>query len=149
MHICVTGTQIGSTPQQAAALQFLLAKLSRGLEHSPTVHHGDCVGVDSEAHDIAMDLGLRVEIHPPDSPSKRAFRTGDVIHPRRPYLVRNADMALACDVIIAVPKRPCEEIRSGTWATVRAARRIMENSRGNRTIYIAWPDGQITEETSP
>ena len=43
------------------------------------------------------------------------------------------------DMLVACPKGP-EEVRSGTWSTVRFARK-----RGKR-IVIIMPDGTVTEE---
>jgi outer membrane protein insertion porin family len=54
-------------------------------------------------------------------------------------LDRNRAIVDSCDVLIACPKGP-EEQRSGTWATVRYAR------KQKKRIVIIWPDGEVTEE---
>jgi hypothetical protein len=46
LRIGFTGTRQGMTKRQRNALRDLLA-----------AHHGDAVGVDAEAHDIAIELG--------------------------------------------------------------------------------------------
>lgn len=88
-------------------------------------HHGDCTGADSEAHDVADGaFGVKkIWVHPPDDPKKRAFRVSPHVLRPRPYLERNRAIVDACDVLIATPKSTSEELRSGTWATVRYARK--------------------------
>ena len=51
--------------------------------------------------------------------------------PPKPYLKRNEDIVNKCDVLIACPIDKNKEIlRSGTWATIRKARKL------NKTIYL-------------
>jgi hypothetical protein len=88
-------------------------------------HHGDCVGADAEADDLIAQIGgCKIVIHPPDNPRKRAFKTrypGRIVLPAKPYLMRNHDIVDATDILIAAPKTNEEELRSGTWATIRYA----------------------------
>jgi len=95
-------------------------------------HHGDCIHADAEAHDIAYGIGYAVVIHPPDNDSKRAFKgviCGKILLPRatvlpaKPYLDRNRDIVAAVSRMLACPKEREEQLRSGTWATVRYARK--------------------------
>jgi hypothetical protein len=44
--------------------------------------------------------------------------------PVKPPFERNEDIADMCDILIAAPKAATEVLRSGTWATIRHARRI-------------------------
>jgi len=113
--------------------------LERLFEDLPIVefHHGDCRGADEEAHDIAKAFALSIVVHPPEDPKARAFCVGDEVRPPRPYLKRNADIVAAADVLIAAPASLHEVLRSGTWATVREARR-----RGKR-VYIIGPEGEL------
>jgi hypothetical protein len=39
------------------------------------------------------------------------------------YMARNDALVACADILIAFPERPDEEVRSGTWATVRRARK--------------------------
>lgn len=114
-----TGTQRGMTRRQVVALRQLMTGATE-------LHHGDCIGADAQADAIARIFGVPVVIHPPENPSKRAFTAqgGDTVWQPLPYLERNHDIVDECDVLIAAPKTPNEELRSGTWATVRYARRI-------------------------
>ena len=130
-----TGTQNGCTPAQLTALTGLMAQVVR---QGDTWRHGDCVGSDAQGHQIARMRGAIIHVHPPTNPAKRAFCDGDVIWLPRPYIDRNHDIAERCDHLIATPKGP-EELRSGTWSTIRYARRI------GRPVTIIWPDGSMEE----
>ena len=112
----------------------------RGLESflldRDELHHGDCIGADSDAHDIAESLGLNIVIHPPSDPKKRAFRTGKVL-PEKYYLIRNKDIVNQSDHLIATPGGYSEEPRGGTWFTIRFAR------QQGVDLTIIYPDGSI------
>lgn len=118
MKVGFTGTRMGMSERQKLALRGVLAGAAE-------LHHGDCIGADAEADGIAREFGLTVVIHPPANPSKRAFchRAGDEIRPPADYLVRNAQIVDSTDCLVAAPHSDNEEQRSGTWATVRYARR--------------------------
>ena len=53
------------TPEQKSALRKLLDG------GAGEFHHGDCVGADSEAHDIADECGYGIILHPPTNQSER------------------------------------------------------------------------------
>ena len=113
-----TGTQKGMTRAQAAVLSDLLSGRAAWL------HHGDCIGADAQAHDIAKARGYLLACHPPANPSKRAYCKGfDRFYPEKDYIPRNHDIVDATDELIATPAQFQEELRSGTWATVRYARK--------------------------
>jgi hypothetical protein len=58
-----------------------------------------------------------------------------------PPLERNKHIVIAAiDGLIATPKTIAEEVRSGTWTTVRYARTL------NRDIHIVLPDGKVRRE---
>ena len=109
--------------------------------HRMVLHHGDCVIADALAHAMAKRMGWLVELHPPSNDYKRAWCEGaDVIHPERPFMGRNQDIAAACSVLVATPDEANEVLRSGTWSTVRRARKL-----GRRVVIVA-PDGSVREE---
>lgn len=87
------------------------------------LHHGDCIGWDAYAHEIALKAGLHIFIHPPTNHKYRAFTTGpvnQVTHLRaRPYLLRNKDIAKDSYKLLAISDTPYEVLRSGEWATIR------------------------------
>lgn len=122
MKIGFTGTQLGMTERQKDALAADLWAMGTEDE-ADEFHHGDCAGADAEADEIARSFGYLIVIHPPSNPAKRAFRfqDGDVTLPEAPYLDRNKAIVEATDFLFAAPHGP-EELRSGTWSTVRYAR---------------------------
>ncbi len=89
------------------------------------LHHGDCIEGDEQAHSIALLIGYEVEIHPPINPKARAWCKGArIVHPAKPYIERNHDIVDASSQMFAAPfGEEASEPRSGTWATVRYARR--------------------------
>ena len=118
-----TGTRAGMTEHQQKALSLLLRDYSK---NRTTFHHGGCHGADCEAHCIAFLLAAII-IHPGDAAQHRKWAKHlDTCELRswKPYLERNHDIVDICDVLIAAPKSLTEELRSGTWATIRYARMI-------------------------
>lgn len=65
-----------------------------------------------------------------------------IVLPAKDYLARNHDIVDAAGLLIAAPSGPAEKRRSGTWATVRHARK-----QGTR-IWIVLPSGEIAVEGS-
>jgi hypothetical protein len=134
-----TGTQTGVTSAQLDSLAVQLRVLN-ALETINQFHHGDCVGADETAHHLAQSLSWDIVIHPPLNASKRAFCKGAVATwQRKPYLDRNHDIVDCCDILIACPSGT-EHRRSGTWSTVRYAR------KERKPIVIVWPNGKVTYE---
>lgn len=116
-----TGTQRGGTVEQLVSARMILQRAFAAGYHK--LRHGDCIGWDEEIHAIALEIGFDVIIHPPDNDSKRAFCTGaKLVLPPKPYLERNHDIVDASVALIAGPGERLEQLRSGTWATIRYAR---------------------------
>lgn len=96
-------------------------------------HHGCCVGSDHQFHGLCKYLGLPIVGHPPIS--KTLISTcveefyGDDLLPAKPYIERNHDIVDVCDVLIAAPQEEQEILRSGTWATIRYARKTGKECR--------------------
>lgn len=137
MKIGFTGTQIGMSLGQMKALNYELAKMREfGTDTIHEFHHGDCIGSDSEAHEIALWLGYQIVIHPPNNPIKRAY-CGNWTHRaiEADYLVRNHNIVNSVEILIVAPKMNVEELRSGTWATYRYAKKM-----GKRIIMLERED---------
>jgi hypothetical protein len=131
LHVGFTGTQVGMTMLQVKAVHNLLKDLK------PSVgHHGDCVGADKHFHDLLLIEKIQVHLHPPTNPQKRAFCKADKEYPKKDYLSRNRDIVDCSEIMISTPKA-AEELRSGTWSTIRYAK------RKKCKLYIVWPDGKI------
>ena len=60
-------------------------------------------------------------IHPPDVGALRVFCSADEALAPLPYLTRNKQIVDASEVLVACPQSAKEEMRSGTWSTVRYA----------------------------
>lgn len=134
-----TGSREGMTRDQQKSFATWLSSLPRG-----DLHHGDCVGSDEQAHHMARALRWRIVLHPGLGPmALRAFCTGyDAICPAKPNLDRNADIVDVATLLACAPAGP-ETQRSGTWSTIRKAR------RKGLPIYLFWPDGGYTTENTP
>jgi hypothetical protein len=142
MKIGFTGTHlIGFPGKTVQALAFRTTM----FELDPTeFHHGDCLGWDKLANDLIREWlpKCKVVIHPPIKPDMRAWCSTEFenMRPQKEYLERNYDIVNESEVLIACPKRKVEELRSGTWATVRYAR------KKRKPIYIIQPFGHIIRE---
>jgi hypothetical protein len=112
MIVGFTGTRKGMTHTQRVQVVNILS----GLQPD-AFHHGGCVGADAEAHALADRLRIPTEIRPP-----------------KPYLERNHDIVDESDVLIATPGQVNEVRRSGTWATIRYAR------KQDTTVLLVLPE---------
>ena len=132
ISVGITGTQAGMTEAQFAALELLLPHL--GMTE---LHAGDCIGVDAEIVTYVKELlpSVKTVGHPPLIADKRAFLEYDEEREQKDYLTRNHDIVNESEYVIACPKEAGEVLRSGTWATVRYARKT------EKTVIIIKPDG--------
>ena len=125
--------------QQKRMLELFQFLVSQGAE---SFHHGDCIGSDAVAHELAVRAGFdHVVIHPPILTRNQAYCGGDKspLPPRgisfrepHPYLVRNRNIIRDTHILVATPKGE-EILRSGTWSTIRYAKEC------DRHIYIIHP----------
>jgi len=139
MKLGFTGTQNGMTPPQLLKVaQFIIAnKLSES-------HSGDCIGADKEFLTL-VQMGnknknfnhIKTIGHIPDNDSKRAFGAYDEERIPKSYLDRNHDIVDESDTVIATPFEKDEQLRSGTWATIRYAK------KQGKPVTIFLPDGTI------
>lgn len=130
--VAFTGTRIGLTEPQVEALRSLLKELN-----PEQLHHGDCIGADAMADEIAIDLGIKTAIRPCNLRKQRAF-TGarELARPEDP-LDRNHKLVDNSHALVACPSSKQQELRSGTWATVRYAR------KAEVLTWIVFPDGSV------
>ncbi len=137
MIIGFTGTRNGMTERQ----KFLLVGFLRdALNTGGTVvlSHGACHGADDQADLIASELGIDRRAWPSVNPMRRvsdivllsrvglltANRGSSVeILPAMEPLVRNHKIVDESDVMAACPAEAKEQRRSGTWTTIRMARK--------------------------
>lgn len=141
MKIGFTGTQQGMKASQAGKIYSLINDyFHENLIYNSEFHHGDCYGADAQAHNIAKTFKLYIIIHPPIKTIKRAYCDGDIILEPKEYLNRNKDIVRASDLLLATPNEFTEQIRSGTWSTIRFARKL------KKQIIIVYPDGSWINE---
>ena len=140
-HFGFTGTQNQLTPSQVNTLFSVLKGLL--ADEYEWMHNGDCIGADLIAANHWRFIGGKIFLHPPGINTKRAcfFNPEAAIDPK-PYRERNQDIVDASELLVACPKGMEEELRSGTWMTVRMALR-----KGIRVIGV-FPDGSVTEDYS-
>lgn len=140
MRLCFTGTQKGMTLEQRRVLREWLSENRAALSE---IRHGGCIGADEQFHTILLEQGLLrlTFVYPSNIPGKVAklpgfgYRT----HPPADPLDRNRLMVALSDVVLATPRESEVVIRSGTWATIRRARKT------GRQLVIIEPDGHVTD----
>jgi len=130
MKIGMTGSKTGMNDLQKKLFAEFVT-----LNSVVELHHGDCVGADADAHNIAVACGVKIVIHPPVDSKLRAFCSEAIELPVKPYLARNKDIVNAGELLVAFPNSRTETLRSGTWSTVRYARKI------GKQVVIFYPDG--------
>ena len=145
MEIGFTGTRNGMTGAQS---QRFYVWLNNVKWKEVILHHGCCIGADEDAHNLFQQLlehrkdrsGYTSQ-HPPLNriaiSLNLPFRNGDTTFPSKPYLQRNHDIVDACGILIATPGQVNEVLRSGTWATIRYAK------KQGKPVRIIQPDGTI------
>lgn len=140
-RVSITATKKGLTDRQKATVRTRLRMLQ-----PEAVIHGGCVGGDDEIDIIAAELGIYRIIHPSDRPALSVPK--DVLKARgpctylepRPPLERNPDIVFQGTRLLACPKESTgETLRSGTWATVRFARRLPGYKKGTYPIEVIRP----------
>lgn len=141
MIVGFTGTRDGPTPRQHATMKRVLSALPiTRFVHGAEAHS------DTFAHYIvrAAHGAIPIELHPCDIRGTRSHLVSgnypyDIIFPELPPLERNKIIVSRVSGLIATPKSS-EEIRSGTWATIRYARKIF------CPVYIIEPSGEFVRD---
>lgn len=133
-----TGTREGMTAAQKEAFRLLIESIC-----PDEFHHGCCVGADDEATDIVEEVMGAATVRIVGWPSTLVSLTSTAaklrssdIHEAEPPLDRNRKIVGSTGQMIACPKGP-EERRSGTWATVRYARKL------GRPVTVIRPNGEV------
>lgn len=142
-HIGFTGTQAGMTQKQKDAFSKLLGEWLINFPMDTLVlHHGLCIGADEDAHKLFLPLIYppiergKIIGHPPIYKGKVMMANPnefDYMLRERSYLERNQDIVRQSSVLVATPKEKIEQLRSGTWSTIRYARKL------NKPVMILEP----------
>jgi len=129
VKIGFTGNRQGLNDEQKEKIMSILDNYDNII-----VNHGDCVGSDTEFHNLCRkreDKKIIIHIFPPNIRTFRGFNHGDLIMEEKPYLERNLNIIKNSSILIACPRdKDKEELRSGTWSTIRQAR------KHNLLLYI-------------
>ena len=134
IKIGFTGTRHGMNEGQLKELKNIIK--SKEIEE---FHHGMCVGSDKQSHDFIKSEKIKIVGHPPTYKKFMAECDCDIAMKPFDYLQRNKNIVDNSDILIATPD--CKEkVRSGTWSTVRYAR------KQGKKIYIIHKNGRVTIE---
>jgi len=147
MIVSFTGTSRGMTTEQKAALGHLLTQLQ------PTeIHHGDCVGADTECAEIAASLVSRPKIvaHPGKNANANehgllaSSQHNDEVLAPMTHFARNrklVDLLVGPDdLLLATPFDSQPVTLGGTAYTIAYCQKRA------RKLVIVWPDGHISED---
>jgi hypothetical protein len=132
-HVGFSGTRAGMTSSQIYKVDSLLDDDII----TQIAHHGDCIGADEDFHKLAILQGLYIIGHPPLKEKLRANCQFDELRDPKGYVERDHDIVDESDWLIFTPLKYIEILRSGTWATIRYAKK--KNKQG----FIVWPDGTL------
>ena len=132
IKIGMSGTRNGISKEALTELRKFLS-----TNEISEAHHGDCIGADHDFHNEAKLYEIQIIIHPHNIDYMRSFCKGGTVRPAKPYLTRNRNIVDETDILLAFPPTKQEIIRSGTWSTIRYAK------RKNKKIFIIFPDGEV------
>lgn len=136
-NVGFTGTRDGATEEQLEEVEKILREQYGKMPAGPDFfHHGDCVGADYQAAQLAQCTGYKIIGHPPTNPKSRCYFESDKETEPKSYLIRNQEIINFSDCLIACPKSHIEEPTGGTWWTVRHA-------RGKIPVYLVLPTGRL------
>ena len=135
MNISFTGTT-KATGHDCLPIHDALFALKQECEPK-AFYSGGARGVDTLAACFALELFPQAEHHlvVPDGYDwnddglLQIDRWKSIIWVTGGYMKRNDALVRACDILLAFPKTAKEELRSGTWATVRRGRKAGRDVR--------------------
>jgi hypothetical protein len=151
ISIGITGTRHKPSNKQLHSLGLLMTTTLNTVVGIREIHHGCAVGIDETAHYIAKSIaGVMVYGHPGigwngESPYRMAIDTRefDGLYTIDTYGKRNLAIVRAAQLLIACPRYPESDAlskRSGTWQTIRMAR------RATTPVILVIPDGRIMKD---
>jgi hypothetical protein len=123
MILGFTGTRKGMTKAQLVTLRKLVDDIYISTMPPPPYewHHGCSGKSDVAGSYIAAACNMKVVGHPSITVEPQGY--WDVLLPERMPLERDDDIAKHVELLFATPEHDSEIIRSGTWTTIRRARK--------------------------
>ena len=122
MKVAFTGTRKGMSPHQKKVFRKFCEKHAFDMT---TFHHGSCIGADKDASDIVWEVcAAQIAAHPCTLVKQQAHTKAHTRYPALDPIERNHVMVDAADILIACPATAEEVLRSGTWATIRYAKKM-------------------------
>ena len=133
MKVGFTGTRNGMNHLQTITVLGVLEN------HNITeIHHGDCIGADSDFHDMGRLFDyIKIVIHPPSKNDLRAYKDGDEVKEPDSYFARNRNIVNTTDFMIATPPTMEHLTRGGTWYTIDYSIKV------GKKCYVCYPDGTM------
>lgn len=147
MILGFTGTRQGTTDAQRELIRVTIHECAIQAEFSKAklvFAHGGAEGADFEAHWIAGKSGKvsQIVIYPAKRAkiARKRFEGKGMLSeviwkPEDEPLKHNGFIVAECSSLLACPAGYEEELRSGTWATIRLAQ------KKEKRIIIIWPNG--------
>ncbi len=138
-----TGTQKGMTDMQMMSVKALVELYSPGI-----FAHGCCIGADAQFNGLADQPLNTIIQHPPENQYKMA--PCPVVHAElvrrdpQPFLIRNHTIVQESYILIAAPAEYDEVARSGTWSTLRYAKKYTL-----LPIFHVEPNGAVVKFNLP
>lgn len=132
MNICISGPARELTEEEEVLIDFMLSRI---LKDEDKFISGGAIGVDACGTWVAYDTGHWVDLVVPATlpwdEGLSVYAQG-IFPIEGDYMDRNDALAERGDVLVAFPETAEEELRSGTWATIRRFRKA-----GKPVIIIA------------
>lgn len=141
-HVGFTGTRDGMTVAQRESLMREMNYIIITYENL-TLHHGACVGDDEQFSRWYVAIP---QVAHPCNLASFSVPPAELKHVTEwratlPPLVRNRQIVEECELLIACPKgNEKADYRSGTWATIRYAR------KQGVAVYTILPNGTVFYE---
>ena len=141
-YLGFTGTRKGLTPPQ---MEAVVKWFNSTGDVFTGFLHGCAIGADAWMAKFIRNQDRYIPLYAypcniSDQTSHDAIKISDSVYEAEPPLKRNRTIVDYCNTLLACPADMQEEQRSGTWATIRYAR------KSGKPIVIVWPDGTLTKE---